>query len=307
MHRGGKGYDSGKGGKAFERDRNRSNGWSGSYRRDYQPPAPDSWSSYDAPRDEKRASTEAQQQHRDIGAKGSAKGAAAEPPARSKSSDEEMEAMMSMVEKRIDAVQKEFKQALHQKSQKENDKFDIIFNILSELQARHAQLEESVSSLAAGCGQNQMMGIGMGMGHDQMVQQHQFGAANCMSQHYGQMPEMIGNISLQQQPMPMRPYGGEMMMQQVLVMPSANGGATMAPQIAMQSGVCQGGHEAQLQDAHPSNSESTPVLEGAVMLPEQQASPPSVPEPSTTPEPASAHLVEEESAAVVLPDGIDGG
>eukprot|EP00928_Gymnodinium_smaydae_P027975 TRINITY_DN21469_c0_g1_i1.p1 TRINITY_DN21469_c0_g1~~TRINITY_DN21469_c0_g1_i1.p1 ORF type:complete len:228 (+),score=53.56 TRINITY_DN21469_c0_g1_i1:167-850(+) len=53
------------------------------------------------------------------------------------------------LEKRLSVVQQEFAQALHKVSEKENEKFDLIFSILSELQSRQAELEESVRALKA--------------------------------------------------------------------------------------------------------------------------------------------------------------
>jgi hypothetical protein len=59
------------------------------------------------------------------------------------------QAAISDLEKRVSGVQQDFTEALHKISAKENEKFDLIFAILSELQSRQAQLEESVRSLKA--------------------------------------------------------------------------------------------------------------------------------------------------------------
>merc|ERR1719410_2579091 len=66
--------------------------------------------------------------------------------------------VVSELEKRLSGVQQDFTQQLHKISEKENEKFDLIFAILSELQSRQAQLEETVGSLKAQCGSGQMAG-----------------------------------------------------------------------------------------------------------------------------------------------------
>merc|ERR1719410_2580099 len=87
--------------------------------------------------------------------------------------------MVSELEKRLSGVQQDFTQQLHKISEKENEKFDLIFAILSELQSRQAQLEESVRTLKAqyGGGQmvgaNQMVGAGTGPANISQPQQTQ--------------------------------------------------------------------------------------------------------------------------------------
>jgi len=56
------------------------------------------------------------------------------------------------LEKRLSGVQHDFNQALQKSGEKENEKFDLIFSILVELQGRQAQLEESVRLLTARLG-----------------------------------------------------------------------------------------------------------------------------------------------------------
>lgn len=51
------------------------------------------------------------------------------------------------LEKKITNMQEEMTQALQENTVKENEKFDLIFSILIELQRRQGQLEESVKSL----------------------------------------------------------------------------------------------------------------------------------------------------------------
>jgi hypothetical protein len=171
------------------------------------------------------------------------------------------------MEKRLTSIQKEFREAIHQKSQKENDKFDLIFGILSELQSRQAQLEELVGGLTmqAGSGMvtgmgsmssgsmgGMVMGSGMGSSSSSMGNgmAQQFGNGGGAPQFYGQMgDQMAGGMGVQQ---PMQQYGGMqpmqpinsdgsqpmMAMQQVMVVASPTGG-TMVPQMQMQPGMGQ--------------------------------------------------------------------
>jgi hypothetical protein len=103
---------------------------------------------------------------------------------------------ISDLEKRVSGVQQELSTALHKMSEKENEKFDLIFAILSELQSRQAQLEESVRSLKAQYGGGQPGGgnpaavagaVSTGTtGNHQASQQAQHGnhQANALG-HYG--------------------------------------------------------------------------------------------------------------------------
>mmetsp|Transcript_25716 Transcript_25716/g.59992 ORF Transcript_25716/g.59992 Transcript_25716/m.59992 type:complete len:199 (+) Transcript_25716:105-701(+) len=56
-------------------------------------------------------------------------------------------AAMASLDKRMSAMKEDFTQALTKISSKENEKFNLIFSILSELQQRQAQLEDSVRTL----------------------------------------------------------------------------------------------------------------------------------------------------------------
>jgi hypothetical protein len=56
---------------------------------------------------------------------------------------------ITSLEKTIASVQSDMNSALQEATAKENEKFDLIFSILIELQRRQAQLEESVKSLKA--------------------------------------------------------------------------------------------------------------------------------------------------------------
>lgn len=130
--------------------------------------------------------------------------------------------MIADLEKRVAGVQQDFSSAIHKISEKENEKFDLIFAILSELQQRQAHLEDSVRSLKAQYGPGQCM---VPNGNGQMQpQQQQFvnGAPNqqYVQQMNGQMGgQMNGNMGGNQQPMGqmiMQPDGSQIMMQQVM-------------------------------------------------------------------------------------------
>lgn len=58
-------------------------------------------------------------------------------------------AALASLDKRITSVQQDLNQALQDVTSKENEKFDLIFSILVELQKRQAQLEESVRTVKA--------------------------------------------------------------------------------------------------------------------------------------------------------------
>lgn len=75
----------------------------------------------------------------------------------SSGSDAASQALIAGLEKRIDGVSDEMQKALRSVTGKENEKFDLIFSILIELQRRQGQLEESVRSLRA-----QLQGSGGG-------------------------------------------------------------------------------------------------------------------------------------------------
>merc|ERR1719371_77199 len=98
----------------------------------------------------------------------------------------EVSGMLSGLEKRLTGVQQDFTQAIHKISEKENEKFDLIFAILSELQQRQAHLEESVRSLKAQYPNGHMVPNGTS-NPSQPQQQAQFGSAGGPGQSYGQM------------------------------------------------------------------------------------------------------------------------
>lgn len=112
------------------------------------------------------------------------------------------------LENKLESVQKEFTQSVHRIKEKENEKFDLIFSILSELQGKQAQLEESVRSLTTyGSGQLGGHVVGDAMGPAQTTpQQHlqqQFASNNGTAsacQTYSQMNgQMTGPIGISPQ------------------------------------------------------------------------------------------------------------
>lgn len=206
MSRGGMGMESGKG----------SSGGSGrnTYRREYRQPE----RNY-TPTHGERQSAPAVDSSSSI-----SKGFASEP---SKANGSEYQAppspqqVISGLEKKLSGMQQDFTHALHKISEKENEKFDLIFAILSELQSRQAQLEDSVRSLKSQLGGSHMCQLGSGTTPAHMGPQ------------YGQMGGQMGGSMSSQQPMQqfagvMHADGSQTMftaVPQVLVVssPTANG------------------------------------------------------------------------------------
>lgn len=146
--------------------------------------------------------------------------------------------VLSELDKRITSMQTDLNAALHKISGKENEKFDLIFSILTELQNRQGQLEDTVRSLKAqasqssnsnGAGQQQQQGQPGARGG--VTSQQPYAPMNGQMTMNGQMaPQMNGQmISVMQAdgtqvltPMPQvmlvqSPTGG---MQQMQYMPS---------------------------------------------------------------------------------------
>lgn len=172
--------------------------------------------------------------------------------------------LASALEKRVATMQKELNYSLRRIGEKESEKFDLIFAILSELQSRQAKLEDTVRTLRAQqCGSAGGFG-GEDQGHNngrcmtngqnggcnggcngmggQPMQAVQFG---CMPQVVIMSPTgpMTGNAMQGMQYAMMQPAGA-MQMQQMpgqmmnfmgpqAQMPSSNGGACS-------SGNCEG-------------------------------------------------------------------
>jgi len=98
--------------------------------------------------------------------------------------------LIADLESKLSAAHQEMSQALQEATSKENEKFDLIFSILVELQKRQAQLEESVRSVKAQ----------LGAGADQEPQQGHQGSRQ--GQQYGQQ-------QLQQAPQQSRQANGQ--------------------------------------------------------------------------------------------------
>jgi len=144
-------------------------------------------------------------------------------------------ATLAEVEKRIAAMQHDFKQALHKVNGKDNEKFDLIFAILSELQNRQAQLEETVRMLKAQCSAP-MSSAGSGQVSSG---QQPFVPRSDSSQSYSSMGGQMG-------------HGGQHMfaaVPQVLVVPSPTGAMQTMDGYPMQQLMSPTG--AMQQIAHP--------------------------------------------------------
>lgn len=187
MYRGGKGFDDGRGGGG-------KNGWYG-YRRDYRQAYRGGWG------DRMDSSSHAAE---------SSMPSEPAPVEHEKSSEQSQsssssEAVIARLEKRLASVQKEFKHAVQEKNKKENDKFDLIFGILSELQGRQARLEELINGLWNQHAASQMAQVDMAsnhMGQPQQAQQMQFGSMP-VGQNFGHMGGQMnmhatGNMQQQQ-------------------------------------------------------------------------------------------------------------
>jgi len=133
--------------------------------------------------------------------------------------------MISSLEKKVAGVSQDFTQAIHKISEKENEKFDLIFAILSELQQRQAHLEESVRSLKSQYGVNGQCMVPNGNVNVPMQQPQQQFAGSGPNQQYGQMNGQIPmgvQMNGNQQPMQqqftgvMQPDGSQQMFTQVM-------------------------------------------------------------------------------------------
>jgi hypothetical protein len=164
------------------------------------------------------------------------------------------------LEKRLNGVQQDFTQALQKVGETENEKFDLIFAILVELQGRQAQLEESVRLLSAHYGVpppgGQPAGSSSSQANGQTTQQQsqtgQLAGNSGGHQNYTQMTgqmsgqmtsHMNGQQSMQQFPGVMQAdasQGGFVAVPQVVVVaPSASGMQYAMPQMMFSNGAMQ--------------------------------------------------------------------
>mmetsp|Transcript_103276 Transcript_103276/g.267032 ORF Transcript_103276/g.267032 Transcript_103276/m.267032 type:complete len:316 (+) Transcript_103276:107-1054(+) len=160
-------------------------------------------------------------------------GVGAPPP----SSGQSPQAVIADIEKRLSGVSQDFNGMLRKISEKENEKFDLIFAILSELQGRQAQLEETVRQLNTQLGNGQGSNTSGSMPQSSQQQAH-FNGSGSGQQSYGQMNGQVngqmngggmnGQQAMQQYTGVMQADGSQAMypmqqMQQVLVVQSPTG------------------------------------------------------------------------------------
>jgi len=118
------------------------------------------------------------------------------------------QALIESIEKKISSTHSDMTQELHAITRKENEKFDLIFGILIELQRRQAQLEESVQSLrtqlpGGGMMQPQQQSLGQSQPAQASAGQNFVPQGNQMSNQMGnQMSNQMGNQMNGQMVMP---------------------------------------------------------------------------------------------------------
>jgi len=140
------------------------------------------------------------------------------------------------LDKKLSGLQKDFAQQLQGISEKETEKFDLIFAILTDLQSGQAQLEESIRDI-----KKHVTGV-----QNMPLNQGQFSGNNsCTSFQYGQMDGVMGpqmSPEMGGQQIVVQPDGSEavfMPMPQVMVMQSPPGGMMMQPMQPMQQQMVQ--------------------------------------------------------------------
>jgi len=140
------------------------------------------------------------------------------------------------LEEKLSVMQKDFAQQLQGISEKETEKFDLIFAILTDLQSGQAQLEENIRDIKKHVAGVQNMPLNQG----------QFSGNNSgASFQYGQMegvmaPQMSPEMGGQQ--IVVQPDGSQMLcvpMPQVMMMQSPTGGMMMQPMQPMQQQMMQ--------------------------------------------------------------------
>jgi len=130
------------------------------------------------------------------------------------------------LEKKLSGMQKDFAQQLQGISEKETEKFDLIFAILTDLQSGQAQLEESIRDI-----KKHVTGV-----QNMPLNQGQFnGNSSGTSFQYGQMEGVMGpqmSPEMGGQQIVVQPDGSQavfMPMPQVMVMQSPTGGMMQSP------------------------------------------------------------------------------
>eukprot|EP00933_Yihiella_yeosuensis_P016874 TRINITY_DN14272_c2_g1_i2.p1 TRINITY_DN14272_c2_g1~~TRINITY_DN14272_c2_g1_i2.p1 ORF type:complete len:308 (+),score=83.07 TRINITY_DN14272_c2_g1_i2:98-1021(+) len=152
------------------------------------------------------------------------------------------QAQLGDIEGRVRSMQQDFNQALHKVNEKENDKFDLIFSILQDLQSRQAQVEEAVRQLKMQLG-GQPTGQAAMMSSPQqgqvMMSNGSFIAngQTMPAQMGAQMAVVNGNVMQQQG---MMQDGSQMYpMTQMVVVNGANQGVMYMPQVMSPNGSMQ--------------------------------------------------------------------
>lgn len=135
------------------------------------------------------------------------------------------QAAIASLDKRITSVQQDLNSALQQVTSKENEKFDLIFSILVELQKRQAQLEESVRTVKAQLSSNSCMDQQSQLGNPQQQgsQQGQPRGQQASSSQQGQQ------VASQMGPSMGGFMGGQVPMNQQYVSASDGSPAYFAP------------------------------------------------------------------------------
>lgn len=166
------------------------------------------------------------------------------------------QAALAEIERQVVSMKQDFTSSLHKVGEKENEKFDLIFAILSELQGRQAVLEESVRSLKAqfgGCGNpNGQAGMMSGSptnggcqfnmaSNGQNFNAQSMGGGNAMSNGQQMNGGMAGGNMMQSCSGVMSADGSQMYpMAQMVVMNSPTGGMQYAmPQVMTPNGSMQ--------------------------------------------------------------------
>jgi len=152
------------------------------------------------------------------------------------SSSQPEEVTVASLEKKLSTFQEEMNKALEESSQKEKKKFDLIFSILTELQTRQTQLDQSLKMLKdhvtnGGCGPQ--IGVSLASDSNSQAQQINGGMTGPMGGQVVMMaPNGMGMVGGQ---VGMNQFGNGMMMMDgsgnvmapvIMAMPQ-NGGAGM--------------------------------------------------------------------------------
>mmetsp|Transcript_43871 Transcript_43871/g.114079 ORF Transcript_43871/g.114079 Transcript_43871/m.114079 type:complete len:257 (-) Transcript_43871:83-853(-) len=159
-------------------------------------------------------------------------------------------AALQEFEKKLTNVQKDFAKQLQSMSEKDTEKFDLIFAILTDLQSGQEQIEESIRDIRKAVGGAQNMGNN---GQFQYLQMEGVLGPPLGPGMGGQQPQPMQQIVIQ-------PNGGQAMMmpQMVMVVQSPTGGM-MIPQMQPMQPMQQ---QVMLVGQSPVGQEMSPALGG---------------------------------------------